>query len=151
MLIPADLCCLCCNITVALRQSCNTRERVHLNEEPMLGVVHGWPGTGKGRVINWFVGMFTEGVGWKHGVEFLCLAFPNRVAYAMGGSTIHTAGYVAFGGSAVDKTLGRTKGDKRRIKNRSLRWLLTGEVWQIPDNVLIAAERNFSEASEQRI
>ena len=58
-------------------------------ERPLLGFCHGSPGTGKSRVIKWIRRMFEEAMGWKHEDEFLCVAFQNRVAHAMGGSTMH--------------------------------------------------------------
>ena len=58
-------------------------------EEPLRGLVHGPPGTGKSRVINWIRRLFVEALGWQHGVEFIFVAFQNRVAYAMGGTTLH--------------------------------------------------------------
>ena len=63
--------------------------RAHANrqvrEEPMRGFIHGPPGTGKSRLIYWIRRLFTEALGWEHGKQFLCVAFQNRVAHAMGG------------------------------------------------------------------
>lgn len=53
-------------------------------EEPLRGLIHGVPGTGKSNVINWITRMFVEAMGWEHGVQFLCVAFQNKVAHAMG-------------------------------------------------------------------
>ena len=53
-------------------------------EEPLLAFCHGSPGTGKSRVIKWVTRMFVEALGWQHEDEFLCVAFQNRVAHAMG-------------------------------------------------------------------
>ena len=69
-------------------------------EEPMRALIHGLPGTGKSRVINWIRRIFMEARDWTHGVQFLCVAFQNKVAYAMGGTTLHTAGDLPIGGSA---------------------------------------------------
>ena len=70
------------------------------SEEPMRALIHGLPGTGKSRVINWIRRIFMEARDWTHGVQFLCVAFQNKVAYAMGGTTLHTAGDLPIGGSA---------------------------------------------------
>ena len=59
------------------------------SEEPIRALIHGLPGTGKSRVITWIRRMFMEARDWTHGVQFLCVAFQNKVAYAMGGSTLH--------------------------------------------------------------
>ena len=61
-------------------------------EEPLRGFVHGLPGTGKSRVIKWTIRLFTEALEWEHGVQFVCVAFQNKVAFNMGGSTLHSCG-----------------------------------------------------------
>ena len=65
------------------------KNMVDTREEPLRGLIHGLPGTGKSRVIKWICRLFTEALGWEHGVEFVCVAFQNRVAHAMGGYTLH--------------------------------------------------------------
>ena len=35
-------------------------------EEPLRGFVHGSPGTGKSKLINWIRRMFEEALSWKH-------------------------------------------------------------------------------------
>ena len=36
-------------------------------QEPLLDLVHGFPGTGKSRVIAWMRQLMEEGLGWIHG------------------------------------------------------------------------------------
>ena len=67
-------------------------------EQPMLGFCHGCPGTGKSRLIKWIRRMFMEALGWQHEDEFLFVAFQNRVAHAMEGTTIHSGGDIGIGG-----------------------------------------------------
>ena len=55
--------------------------------EPLRGLIHGPPGTGKSRLIYWICRCFTEALGWEHSKEFICIAYQNRVAHAMGGIT----------------------------------------------------------------
>ena len=43
--------------------------------EPLLDLVHGFPGTGKSATIAWMRELMEEGLGWEHGVQFVCLAF----------------------------------------------------------------------------
>ena len=57
--------------------------------EPMLDVVHGIPGFGKSRLIKWIRELFEEIMGWKHGVQFICLAFQNVMAASIDGFIIH--------------------------------------------------------------
>ena len=57
--------------------------------EPLLDLVHGFPGTGKSAVIAWMRKLMEEGLGWVHGVQFVCLAFQNAMAAQINGHTIH--------------------------------------------------------------
>ena len=54
----------------------------------------------KSRLIYWIRRLFTEALEWKHGEQFLCVAFQNRVAHAMDGVTLHSAGEVQVGGQS---------------------------------------------------
>ena len=67
-------------------------------EEPVRGLIHGFPGTGKSEVIQWIRRIFIEAMGWEHGVQFLCVAFQNTVAHAMHGATLHTVADLPVGG-----------------------------------------------------
>ena len=58
-------------------------------QEPLLDLVHGFPGTGKSRVIGWMRRLMEDGLGWEHGVQFVCLAFQNAMAAQINGSTLH--------------------------------------------------------------
>ena len=64
--------------------------RSSIKEKPLLGLVHGPPGTGKNDVIKWTQRMFQETLGWKHGVQYVSLAFLNSIAANMDGFTIHS-------------------------------------------------------------
>ena len=81
-------------IEIRLAKSGGEVPRDISEEEPMRGLVHGEPGTGKSRLIAWIRDMFEEAMGWTHGVHFIFVAVQNRVAFAMGGSTLHTGGDV---------------------------------------------------------
>ena len=67
-------------------------------EEPMKGFIHGPPSAGKGFLMYWICGLFTEALGREHGVQFLCVGIQTRVRHAMGGATLHTCGDVGVGG-----------------------------------------------------
>ena len=58
-------------------------------QEPLLDLIHGFPGTGKSAVIAWMRRLMEEGLGWEHGVQFVCLAFQNAMAAQINGYTIH--------------------------------------------------------------
>jgi len=53
-------------------------------DEPLLDLIHGFPGTGKSAMIAWMRQVMEEGLGWEHGVQFVCLAFQNAMAAQMG-------------------------------------------------------------------
>ena len=73
---------------------------------------------------------------WEHGVQFVCVAFQNRVAYQMGGATLHSAGEVPVGGVHQDRKLAHGDIDLLFTKNQALRWILIDEVYMIPDDLL---------------
>ena len=73
--------------------------------------MHGLPGTGKSRVIKWVIRMFTEARDFTNGVEFVCVAFQNRVAHTMHGATLHSAGDVPVGGDSQGGKLQHTDVD----------------------------------------
>ena len=79
--------------------------------------------------------------------EFLCVAFPNRVAQAMGGVTIHNGGDVNVGDN--DKKLVTLSIDELYSRNQNLRWILIDEIGMVPDSLLGAFEKNLSDAAEQ--
>ena len=72
--------------------------------EALRGIVHELPGAGTNAVIQWIIRMFEEARGYTNGVEFVCVAFQNRVAPTMKGSTLHHAGDVAVGDTQKQRT-----------------------------------------------
>ena len=58
-------------------------------DEPLLDLIHGFPGTGKSAAIGWMRQVMEEGLGWEHGVQFVCLAFQNAMAAQINGQTVH--------------------------------------------------------------
>ena len=46
-------------------------------EEPLRGLIHGLPGTGKSKVILFMRRFFEEALGWEYGVDFIFVAFQN--------------------------------------------------------------------------
>ena len=87
-----------------------------------------------------------EALDWEHGVEFLCVAFQNRVAYAMGGVTLHTGGDVNVGSS--DRGLDHTDIDVLFTRNQDLRWLLFDEIGMIGDVLLGTFEKHITDAAK---
>ena len=116
-------------------------------EEPMRGLIHGFPGTGKSKVIQWIIRLFTEVMEWTHAVEFKCVAFQNRVAWAMRGHTIHTAAHI--NPMEQHSYTGHTDIDTLFTENQHLRWVIFDEVFMIPDDLLGTFMKNYQEAAPQ--
>ena len=93
--------------------------------------------------------MFTEALGWQHGVHFLCVAFQNRVAYAMGGSTLHNAGDISVGLDASRRKLDHADIDLLFTRNQALRWIITDEVFMIPDELRGAFNHKIQDAARE--
>ena len=65
-----------------------------------------------------------------------CVAFQNRVTFAMHGSTLHTAGQIKIGEQFYSAMLEHTDIDTLFTKNQHLRWVVFDEVFMIPDDLL---------------
>ena len=111
----------------------------------MRSFVHGPPGTGKSKLISWIRRLFTEALGWEHKREFIFLAFQNRVAYAMGGSTLHIGGDITRPGQL--NKLSKTDVDLLFTRNQAIRWVLFDEVGMVPDDLLGTVCENFTAAA----
>ena len=93
------------------RQSADDLDTKKKDAEVLKGLVHGLAGTGVSAVIQWIIRMFEEARGYTNGVEFVCVAFQNRVARSMKGSTLHHAGDVAVGDNNNERKLQHTDVD----------------------------------------
>ena len=70
------------------------------------------------RVIQWIIRMFTEAMGFANVVEFVCVAFQNRVAHTMRGTTLHSAGNVPVGDYSQERKLQHTDVDVLCARNQ---------------------------------
>ena len=113
-------------------------------EEPLRGLVRGLPGTGKSRVIQWVIRMFQEVMNLEHGREYLCVAFQNKVAHAMGGHTLHTAGEVRIGQQNYDALLECKDIDGLYTRIEALRWMLFDEAFMNQMNSWVALQKTYS-------
>ena len=115
-------------------------------EEPLRGFIHGPPGTGKSRLIHWICRFFKEALGWEHKGQFICIAYQNRVAHAMGGVTVHSGGDVGVG--EYDKKLEHTDIDLLFTRNQDLRWIICDEVGMVGEDLLHAFEKHITDAAK---
>ena len=95
-------------------------------------------------MIRWITRLFTEALEWKHEDEFLCVAFQNRVAHAMGGNTLHGGGDIAVGGQ---RSLDHTDIDILFTRNQYLRWVIIDELPMVPDDLLGAFASHSADAA----
>ena len=79
------------------------------DQEPLLDLIHGFPGTGKSVLIFWMRVLMEQGLGWEHGVQFVCLAFQNAMAAAINGYTIHN-----WSGIPIRSDDGNSCGDRHK-------------------------------------
>lgn len=92
--------------------------------EPMLDLIHGLPGTGKSAIISWMRRLLEDGLGWEHGVQFVCLAFQNAMAAQISGFTVHH-----WSGIPARNESGAGTGDrhKQSMKCQALRVVIIDE------------------------
>ena len=121
-----------------------TRER---EEEPLRGLIHGPPGSGKSELIKFLRRFFTEALQWTHGVEFMFVAYQNKVAHAMKGITIHNAGMLDLGQQSRQGE--QTDVDVLFTKNQDLKWVLVDEVGMVSDHLLGSFGHGLGEASNR--
>ena len=102
-------------------------------EEPLLDLIHGFPGTGKSKIIQWMRRLMEAGLGWQHGVQYVCLAFQNAMAAQINGFTIHH--WSGIPARAVD---GGSSGDKHKQANKcqALRVIIIDEISMVAAELL---------------
>ena len=106
--------------------------------EPMLDLVHGLPGTGKTRVIEWMRDLFQEALGWEHGVQFVMLAFQNSMAANINGLTIHNWASIPVHAEAGRS--GTTNATNMSTKCQSLRFVVIDEISMVSAQLLAQLE-----------
>ena len=106
--------------------------------EPMLDLVHGFPGTGKSALIAWMQEIMEKGLGWKPGIQYVCLAFSNVMATHINGQTIHR-----WTGIPVMQNDEKGTGDKfkQSVRTQAIRVILIDEVSMVSAELLGAVEK----------
>ena len=79
-------------------------------------------------MIHWMRQLMEKGLGWQHGVQFVCLAFQNAMAAHINGFTIHH-----WSGIPTRPTANNSTGDKHQqsIKCQALRVMILDELGMI--------------------
>ena len=115
--------------------------------EPLLDLIHGFPGTGKSAVIAWMREIMEEGLGWEHGVQFVCLAFQNAMAAHINGFTVHH-----WSGIPARNEEGSGTGDKHKLSMRcqALRVIIIDEVSMLWAELLGTLDKVVTDAVRVR-
>ena len=95
-------------------------------------------------MIRWITRLFTEALEWQHEDEFLCVAFQNRVAHAMGGNTLHAGGDIGVGGQ---RSLDHTAIEVQFTRTQYRRWVIIDELPMVPDDLLGAFASHLADAA----
>ena len=76
-------------------------------------------------MIAWMRELMEEGLGWEHGVQFVCLAFQNAMAAHINGFTVHH-----WSGIPARNEEGSGTGDRHKLsmKCQALRVIIIDEV-----------------------
>ena len=106
-------------------------EKDEIRSEPLRLFLHGVPGAGKSKLLEWIRTFFETVLGWTHGVEFVYLASQHTMAALIGGFTIHSFGNVKFrkpDGALANNRAGKPKDMSAQfLKYERLRWLFIDE------------------------
>jgi hypothetical protein len=76
----------------------------------------------------------------------MCVAFQNRVAHAMGGSTIHSSGDIGIGGQPTSQTK-HADIDVLFTRNQYLRWVIIDELPMISDDLIGLFAHHLADAA----
>ena len=103
------------------------QEHVSQVREPLRGLCHGLPGTGKTEVIKWIRELFEHKMCWNHGREFIFVAFQNKMASLINGVTLHGAADMKQGEEFGDRSSATGDVESLFIRSQSLRWIIIDE------------------------
>ena len=130
---------------------CTSRRTVRDRAIPNIMLVHGFPGSGRSRIIHALHSYWQEVRGWGEGVEYFTTAPMNSMAFLVGGSTLHT-----FAGFGIDLGVGKQPGGKcNREKRPNVlyeklkdgKWLIIDEIENASAEVLAAVYEQMRDAA----
>ena len=114
-----------------LQERDDEQQELNIRSEPSRLFLHGVPGAGKSKLLEWIRLFFEEVCGWTHGVEFVHLASQHTMTAQIGGFTIHSFGNVKF--RQKDGSLANVRKEKSKdmnaqfLKYERLRWVFIDE------------------------
>jgi hypothetical protein len=140
----------CGDEAVALKKDAVSRCR----GEPMLAMVHGFPGSGKSEVIKWLRELFMDQLGWQHGVEFICAAPMWSMAAHIQGVSVHNVGGLQINLQPGLQPGGKRDGSRTRpnalyTKLQNTRWLIIDEIENVSVELLVSLEKQIGDSSRQ--
>lgn len=109
--------------------------------EPMRYLLHGPPGTGKSHAVKYVQELFTL-VGYKKGIDYICVAFQATNAADLDGDTIHHAAGIGININNMAKEI---KPDAAK-RMAYWRWVIIDEISLVPANLLASLEQRLRQA-----
>ena len=114
---------------------------------PWMDLVHGVPGSGKSQIIAWIRECFEQVLGWKHGIQFVCLAYQNVMAAAIGGETIHHWAGIPIG---VDAEVSSSRNlHSFSTRCQCIRFIIIDEISMVSAELLAALEQSVRKVVRQ--
>ena len=92
-----------------------------------------------------------EGLGWEHGVQFVCLAFQNSSAHLIDGYTIHSWAQIDMCHSNASHTAKpRRNVDELKAKFQALRVVIIDEIGMVSAKLLGQLEHRLEQMMSER-
>ena len=132
-----------CSVEAA---ECGRLPALQLGTEPCRLALLAPPGTGKTQCIKWLCRFFAECLHWTADVQFQCLAPQNRMAYLIGGATLHSWGEVPIDLENAEASKPKKTKDgvsEMFLKCISKRWLIMDEISAAALFLLGLVEKNI--------
>ena len=125
-----------------LEERNDEQQELNIRNEPSRLFLHGVPGAGKSKLLEWIRLFFEEVCGWTHGVEFVYLASQHTMTALICGFTIHSFGNVKF----WQKDGSLAKVQKKKAKDMSAQFLKYERLrWVFIDECSTASAENQAE------
>ena len=112
-------------------------EAVRKNEDPLVWLLHGPPGTGKSHVLHYVRKLLDDVLGYRYGLDYEVVAFQAVNAMDLGGKTIHSA-------MGFNRMKDNEAGSDDAVKRMAFwRWLVIDEISLTSADLLARAEERM--------